>query len=446
MTTFTELKNGLRLILDDNNFDMVIFPCLEIPNIPPDYFSSKFLLDTQSNRDYCYFGLKQEYIPKGAQDKTMYKVYRILYTLATSSHINQLLQLYIELAYKKYINESLNFFTVGCSYAGLAEVEASVNNIMRTLAQLCYDATDSQKMKMISKAFMNADNFVTVEKNINKLVADKLKDHIHKEIKDNVIAEMILADETLLKGYFNMPSSSYYANTNIKEKILKYQDRLSKDIRATRKFETTLITTSQKLAREIPIMFRDYIQVTMHNFRSLSDFHILISLLNIYDNLDKEMVYLENCNDFALDQTKGYTVYELDKHLKDIQNFVYSKKEQLARKNFAANQSKIANWEDDNFYLLIPKTHAECSKIGRDFHNCFGDYEWRTWLSAGKGGGGAFYRKRDNKPMYCFDFAYSDNKIKQFLKPCNTKPSSTDNNAKYLRQIATKLINDTINE
>lgn len=91
---------------------------------------------------------------------------------------------------------------------------------------------------------------------------------------------------------------------------------------------------------------------------------------------------------------------------------------------FAEYMSRV-NWENINevfskYKVVIPNGLKDCQKIGSDFSNCAGGYEWNNYLSKGSRGLVAFYDE-DSFPIACVDFIVDTARIPQALAPHNNR-------------------------
>jgi len=144
--------------------------------------------------------------------------------------------------------------------------------------------------------------------------------------------------------------------------------------------------------------------------------------------------------DYIKDKSYGEFMIGSEHLEKEFEDF----KEKQKFEMFAKRQHKLPEYnkviDGHKIDLVIPYTYSDCQKIGRDFRNCFSDYEWRNYLVNGSCYGCALYK--DNKPYICLDISTRTNKINQFLYPCNDSISNTDTIARTVFNELQNLFNN----
>lgn len=144
--------------------------------------------------------------------------------------------------------------------------------------------------------------------------------------------------------------------------------------------------------------------------------------------------------DYIKDKSYGEFIIGYNRLKKEFEDF----KEKHKFDMFTKRQHKLPGYnkiiDNHKIDLVIPYTYKDCQKIGKDFCNCFGEYEWRNYLVTGVCYGCALYK--DNKPYICLDISTKTNKIGQFLYPCNSSISNTDTIARTVFDELQNLFNN----
>ena len=144
--------------------------------------------------------------------------------------------------------------------------------------------------------------------------------------------------------------------------------------------------------------------------------------------------------DYIKDKSYSEFIIGYNRLKKEFEDF----KEKHKFEMFDKRQHKLPEYnkiiDNHKIDLVIPYTYKDCQKIGKDFCNCFGEYEWRNYLLPGTCYGCALYK--DNEPYICIDISVKTNRIGQALYPCNSSINKSDTIAKTVLNELQNLFNN----
>lgn len=210
---------------------------------------------------------------------------------------------------------------------------------------------------------------------------------------------------------------------------------------------TTGLSTSDfiKILRYTCREYSEYEEYRRKENKRLMELHEKLTALVPKSDIDNNYIYIRCC--LYKEKPLGnifYSYYKSINELKDLckllgcnipngnpkKQLEYLCKAAAQRYNvqdndlrFTLAQSKfpfknLADLLKDDYEVEIPMSHQECVKIGNEFHNCIGGYEWNMYLHNGNRALVVFRDKKTSEKICC-DIDRISHNICQFYQPCN---------------------------
>ena len=134
---------------------------------------------------------------------------------------------------------------------------------------------------------------------------------------------------------------------------------------------------------------------------------------------------LKEAKEIGYTFTSGSLVKQINYVNKAYKEYKYAKDNE----RFRTMMEKI-DWSQLNealadFKVVIPNCLDDCRKIGADFSNCAGGFEWNNYLSKGARGLVAVY-KDDTTPIACVDFEIIGDKAVRIPQALGSKNKPSD--------------------
>lgn len=125
--------------------------------------------------------------------------------------------------------------------------------------------------------------------------------------------------------------------------------------------------------------------------------------------------YYSMCEDLDMPPKKG----DFIKNYYEIKKIRNEKENEIKKKKIRENQTrKDFSFEDEDFYVSVPTTLEEFTKLGEEFHNCIGSWELDNHILP-QTHVLVILRAKDESWKVACDFRNLDFRIDQFYKPCN---------------------------
>lgn len=274
-------------------------------------------------------------------------------------------------------------------------------------------------------SYHNAPAEVWLSMNINTVV-DFLKNNImtdprpqleYLSIKKEV--EAIYAEFNITEhlSYIEMTKKTTGLSTSDFIKILRYTCREYNEYEEYRSKENKrLMELYEKLTALVPKSDIDnnyiYMKLSLYEKKSLAS--IFYSYYEIMNEL-KDLCELLGCN-----IPNGNPKKQLE-YLRKAAAQRYNVQDNDLQFLLAQSKFPFKNLTDilkDDYEVEIPMNHQECTKIGNEFHNCVGGYEWNMYLHDGKRALVVFRDKKTSEKICC-DIDRISHNICQFYQPCN---------------------------
>lgn len=342
------------------------------------------------------------YAPSRTKEQVkLYKIFKELYYMAYYTYGKgvEVYNLFMELFFKDICNKDLEFFT-----------ECFINN--RGFDKYLLRDFSLKEISLMIKDIKEKNEFEKNNYYINKIV----RDYHYKFELEKIIQMSNCIKSPLLK---ELVSKQFYTVTELKmiiDDIKKYYNFLVQDIKKERKTEKTLEEYRIKLSNIIqeittttPLFVNDYFDINLET-KNYSEYSI-IKFINSYKRIDELCLALN-----VTRKTNLMTYVELKNYIKILEN-EYSI---IKYKIFIDNQKQLnAEWDNEQYEIIIPYTSNDCIDIGNMFHNCFGGIEWRSYFASGKRYGACVVEKATKKPLVCLDIDIETKEIIQYLAPGN---------------------------
>lgn len=344
------------------------------------------------------------YTPSRTKEQTkLYQIFKILYCRAYQSQGDNKVEVYnlfMELLFKDLCNKDLELFA---KYLNVGFDRYLLRSFsLKEISLMIKDVKE--------KGFEN--------KSINQLL------RIYRSQFDS---EQIVKMLEFIKSPFlkELVSKQYTTVEELKEDIAnieKYYKFLVQDIKKERQTEKTieeyrvkLSNTIQEIITTNPLFVNDYFDITLVTKNHAQ--YDIYRYLDYYKHID------ELCSTLKITRkTNPMTYVELKNYIIILEN-EYST---LKHKIFVENQKRLnAEWNNEQYEIIIPHTYNDCVNIGNMFNNCFGGVEWRSYFSTGKRYGACIIEKATKKPLICLDIDIETKKIVQYLAPHNYTPKTT---------------------
>jgi len=153
----------------------------------------------------------------------------------------------------------------------------------------------------------------------------------------------------------------------------------------------------------------------------------ILDLISVY-NLTQ---YYSMCEDLDMPPKKG----DFIKNYYEIKKIRNEKENEIKKKKIRENQTrKDFSFEDEDFYVSVPTTLEEFTKLGEEFHNCIGSWELDNHILP-QTHVLVILRAKDESWKIACDFRNLDFRIDQFYKPCNEHVKREDVELMRAREI-----------
>lgn len=285
-------------------------------------------------------------------------------------------------------------------------------------------------------------------KTISQIVMENQEGYLTKILKE--LASIALEEgisSTIIKQLHDMNDYFPFITRDNFATLRKYNKQITHMIETQDKKIQAIQNEIDAINNNIPIyltnwLSRNNIALKIRNTYAVPSKKIVVPvIIKAINNLEvmcKEM-QLSHI-DYIKDKSYGEFMIGYDHLEKEFKDFQEKQKFEM----FTNRQHRLPEYnkiiDGHKIDLVIPYTYKDCQKIGKDFHNCFSDYEWRNYLVTGTCYGCALYK--DNKPYICLDISVQTNKIGQFLYPCNSSISNTDTIARTVFDELQNLFNN----
>ena len=288
----------------------------------------------------------------------------------------------------------------------------------------------------------------------NKTISQIVMQNQGRNLTD-ILAELMSTaleeglSSTIIKQLHNMNDQFPYLAKDDYTILKKYNKQITHMIETQDKKLQAVQNDIDAIIRSIPIHLTNWLpnDAIRKALKIRGEYNIASNKISIPAILGaiEDIEYI--CNEMELPhmdyiKDKSYGEFEINySHLKkEFEDF----KEKHKFEMFNKRQHKLPEYnkiiDDHKIDLVIPYTYADCQKIGRDFHNCFSEYEWRNYLITGERYGCALYK--DNVPYVCLDIDTRTNKIHQHLYPNNNSIGLRDTIAKTVLNELQNLFNN----
>jgi hypothetical protein len=348
--------------------------------------------------------------------KLLADVNRFMYNAELDEEHQKKIILAMELAYKNKVA------TFGLAY-GLSDEDRVL------LRNLKYVST-----KNISQAIAKKERYNDIAYFLQEAISLSLK---------NKLSSIILEHMQLTKS-----DSSALLHQSTFDMLIKYQKEIEYMIVTQDKKVQEIENIVNNIMNSIPNYIRGWLYYKPQSVFKLKDEYKKtnkqISLIDIIDTLK----YIERtCAEMGIANTdyiknKSYSEFLIsaDELKKVYKDYLEKHKFEL----FEKRQQKLPKYskiiDEHKIELVIPYTYKDCQKIGNDFHNCFGAYEWNEYLITGQRYGCALYM--DGQPYICLDIYTDNNIINQYLYSHNRYVPSNDKIAKIAHKDLQELFNN----
>ena len=278
-------------------------------------------------------------------------------------------------------------------------------------------------------------------KNISQAIAKKEKYNDLAQFLQEAIM-LSLKDKlppTILKHILTRGDGSILFQQEKFDMLMKYQKEIEHMLTTQDKKVQDIQNTIHNIINSIPNYIKDWLYNAPARSLIIDDkYNKTCELISITDILDKLSIVDRTCTEMAIsnaDYIKNKSYSEFIIGVKKLGEIYQDYKEQHKMELFKKRQQKLPQYnkiiDNHKIELVIPYTYQECQKIGEDFHNCFAEYEWSSYLSRGERYGCALYK--DNKPYICLDVDVECNAIRQYLYTWNTHIDRKDEIAKIVK-------------
>lgn len=288
----------------------------------------------------------------------------------------------------------------------------------------------------------------------NKIISQIVMENQYGKITDILTRLMFTTLEeglssTIIKQIHDMNDQFPYLTKDDYATLKKYNKQITYMIETQDKKLQAIQNNIDAIIRSIPIHLTNWLpnDAIRKALKIRGEYNIASNKISIPEILGmiEDIEYI--CNEMELPymdyiKDKSYSEFEISyNHLKkEFEDF----KEKHKFEMFDKRQHKLPEYnktiENHKIDLVIPYTYADCQKIGKDFHNCFSEYEWRNYLITGEYYGCALYK--DNEPYICLDIDTRTNNIRQHLYPYNNSINSRDTIAKTVLNELQNLFNN----
>lgn len=287
----------------------------------------------------------------------------------------------------------------------------------------------------------------------NKAISQIMMKSTHKKLTE-ILTELIYApltndvSSTIMKQLY-ATNDIYYLNENDLATLKKYNKPITHMIETQDKKIQAVQNDIDAIIRNIPIHLINWLAIsnTQDIFKIRGDYNVPSGQIRVSTILPKISDIEMMCKQMQLshmDYIKGKSYGDFIMDYYQLRQDYKTFQEKYKFELFAKRQHKLPEYSTTmnghKINLVIPYTYAECQKIGKDFHNCFSEHEWRTFLSTGLRYGCALYK--DDAPYICLDIDTETNEIHQALQPCNSNIHKADTIAKVVLKELQNLFNN----
>lgn len=345
----------------------------------------------------------KEYAPSRVKEQAkLYKIFKLLYYVvyyAIDKPLEQRYNLFMELLFKDVCNNDLELFA---TYAG-GDIDTYFLKYfsLKEISLMMKDIKENNKLETTALPYLLREYRA-------KFAAKQMEEMI-PFVKSPLLKELILKQ-------YNTPET---LKRNIKD-IQKYYKFLVQDIKKEHQTEKTLeeynvkLTNAiQEITTTIPAFVNDYFNIVLKTKNS--------ARYDIRDYIDYYLTIDELCSSMKVTRkTNPMTYVELRNYIQILRD----EYDAFKHKFFADNQKQLnAEWNNEQYEIIIPYTMDDCVKIGNKFHNCFGTIEWRNYFATGMRYGACIVDKATKKPLVCLDIDKKTKEIIQYLAPNNSSIS-----------------------
>lgn len=421
---FKEIKNGVAIITPNGHeYVYTVYPWrmdkIDVNDLGKVSVRERSYDDVTFNKGCGTVRLTKENQKLLATAKLLANINKNIESSYNSGHYsNELVnkvKMFIELAYKNQVKEFGR------------ETDLSYDDYMRL--SLLEDIPN----KTISQIVMeNQEGFLT--KILTRLMFTTLEDGI---------------SNTIIKQIKDM--NDYYPNLTRDDftTLKKYNKQITYMIETQDKKMQAVQNSIDAIIHSIPIHLTNWLpnDAIRKAFKVRAECDVLSNQIRIPVIVQKidEIEFI--CNemelplmDYIKDKSYSEFIIGYNRLKKEFEDF----KEKHKFDMFAKRQHKLPEYnkiiDNHKIDLVIPYTYKDCQKIGKDFCNCFGEYEWRNYLLPGTCYGCALYQ--DNEPYICIDISVKTNRIGQALYPCNSPINKSDTIAKTVLNELQNLFNN----
>ena len=401
-TVFSVLEDnkGIKCSIENyGDYTITIYPTMALDNRIPVAITGK-------NSWGRTLSFNKEYVPSRVKEQAkLYKVFKMLYYVAyyaIDKNLEQRYNLFMELLFKDICNKDLELFA---TYAG-GDIDTYFLKYfsLKEISLMMKDIKENNKLETTALPYLLREYRA-------KFAAKQMEEMI-PFVKSPLLKELILKQ-------YNTPET---LKRNIKD-IQKYYKFLVQDIKKEHQTEKTLEEYNVKLTNAIeeikttiPAFVNDYLNIVLKTKNS--------ARYDIRDYIDYYLTIDELCSSMKVTRKTNPMTYV---ELKDYIQILRDEYDTFKHKFFAESQKKLnAEWNNEQYEIIIPYTMDDCIKIGNMFHNCFGTIEWRNYFATGTRYGACIINKATKKPLVCLDIDKKTKEIIQYLAPnnCYIKDSS----------------------
>ena len=299
----------------------------------------------------------------------------------------------------------------------------------------------------------------TLLKNLKYVPTKNISQAIAQEKKYNDLAQFLQAaillslksklSPTLLKQIsLTTSDSSMLFQPNKFDMLTKYQQEIEHMLTTQDKKVQDIQNTINNIIDNIPNYIKDWLYHQPQRALVIDNrYNQACKTISIIDIIDKLSFVEKTCTEMAIsnaDYIKNKSYSEFLIGIRKLNKIYDDYKAKRKFELFKERQQKLPKYSriinNHKIELVVPYTYQDCQKIGNDFHNCFSDYEWSSYLATGMRYGCALYK--DNKPYICLDVDVKSNVIRQYLYSWNTDVEHNDEIAKIVKNELQNLFLD----
>jgi len=347
--------------------------------------------------------------------KLLADVNKLIYNNEMDEELQKKIILAMELAYKNKI----------ANFGANSELSYTEKILLENLKDV---STKNISQAITKKKYNDLGQF------LQEAITLSLKDKFPPTLLKRLVSSGSEISELLSPKQFDMLTK--YKNEI--EYMLVEQDKKVQEIQ----------NTINNIINNIPNYIKDWLEYEPRNTFKIKDSCCrtskdicLTTIINILGNIEKSCADMEiPTTDYVKNKSYSDFLISADKLAKVYKDYRERHKFEL----FTKRQERLPEYskiiDEHKIELVIPYTYQDCQKIGRDFHNCFSDYEWRNYLGTGQRYGCALYM--DGRPYICLDIYTNNNTISQWLYSHNRYVPSNDEIAKIAKKDLQELFNN----